>query len=369
MQPTVLILTQAGDVHAYAVWIALRQRGTRALLWHTSDFPSRTSESVLFGRDQAERIWLGGLGGGEVANEEISAVWRRRPAHVLDREKLHPADRKFADWQCSLFRSSLFDILAPDAFWVNSPDAALRAGRKILQHKLALRVGLSVPETLYSNDPAAIRDFLRRPGGEAVYKTFYSVTWQDADTHWLTYTSRVSERQLVADELLRATPGIFQAIVPKAYELRVTCMGRRAFAAKVLSQETIAGKLDWRKAYAELKMEPCELSPSLAERSWRLMEELGLVFGCFDFVVTPDGEEIFLEVNEMGQFLFLEHWTGMPLLDAFCSFLEAGNVDFPWDSKRVLVRYEDILEEALAVAELSKVDHVQAPEAVIKEGD
>lgn len=73
------------------------------------------------------------------------------------------------------------------------------------------------------------------------------------------------------------------------------------------------------------------------------MEELGIVFGCFDFIVTPQGDYVFLEVNEMGQFLFVEEWTGMPLLDAFCSFLTAGNVDYPWDPERVQVRYRDVL--------------------------
>ena len=115
-----------------------------------------------------------------------------------------------------------FRCSGPECFWVNRPESALRAGRKILQHKLALQVGLSVPDTLYSNDAGAIRMFLRKHGGEAVYKTFYSVTWQDDETHWLTYTSRLSEQDLVSDEILRATPGIFQSIVPKAYELRVT---------------------------------------------------------------------------------------------------------------------------------------------------
>src|SRR6267378_3937362 len=35
-------------------------------------------------------------------------------------------------------------------------------------------------------------------------------------------------------------------------------------------------------------------------------ELLGLAFGCIDLIVTPEGEHIFLEVNEMGQFLWVE---------------------------------------------------------------
>lgn len=43
------------------------------------------------------------------------------------------------------------------------------------------------------------------------------------------------------------------------------------------------------------------------------MRELGLVYGAFDFVITPDVEWIFLEVNPGGQFGFLEDRTGAPL--------------------------------------------------------
>lgn len=32
------------------------------------------------------------------------------------------------------------------------------------------------------------------------------------------------------------------------------------------------------------------------------MRKLGIIFGCFDFIVTPDEEYVFLEVNPMGQF-------------------------------------------------------------------
>jgi len=35
-------------------------------------------------------------------------------------------------------------------------------------------------------------------------------------------------------------------------------------------------------------------------------ELLGLAFGCIDLIVTPEGEHIFLEVNEMGKFLWVE---------------------------------------------------------------
>ncbi len=52
------------------------------------------------------------------------------------------------------------------------------------------------------------------------------------------------------------------------------------------------------------------------------MKKLGLVFGCFDFIVTPDNEYYFLEVNEQGQFLWIEEVNpDIKILDAFVNLL------------------------------------------------
>ena len=40
-----------------------------------------------------------------------------------------------------------------------------------------------------------------------------------------------------------------------------------------------------------------------------------------DLQLTDWGEYVWLEVNQQGQFLFLEGLTGLPLASAFCRFL------------------------------------------------
>jgi glutathione synthase/RimK-type ligase-like ATP-grasp enzyme len=89
------------------------------------------------------------------------------------------------------------------------------------------------------------------------------------------------------------------SVVAKEHELRITMIGRRALAAKVLSQETRSGRTDWRQSYHELRFEAVTLDPGVAEMCFELMVGLGIVFGCFDLIVTPEGEHVFLEVNEM----------------------------------------------------------------------
>jgi glutathione synthase/RimK-type ligase-like ATP-grasp enzyme len=356
---TILIATCPGDPHAFAVAAALERKGARPILWMTSDFPTRTGETIAF---EEGRLALR-IGGQEIdpGAGGIATVWNRRPCHAVDPRLLHPADLPFAEKSCETFRQALLELLAPAAFWVN-PEAAVRRNSKPLQHASAMAVGLETPETLYTNDPEEIRGFLRRQGGRVVYKPLFASLWKVADEVLGPYANVLAEDMLVEDDLLRAAPGIFQALVPKAWELRLTMMSRRAFAARVLSQETERGRLDWRRAYAELRLEPWEVPADLEARCAALLERLGFVFGCFDFIVTPEGRTVFLEVNQMGQFLFVEEMAGLPLLDAFAEFLLQGRSDFAWSPEAVEVRYADVEAEVAERCARGRGEHAPAPE-------
>ena len=55
-----------------------------------------------------------------------------------------------------------------------------------------------------------------------------------------------------------------------------------------------------------------------------LMRSLGLVYGALDFVVTPEGEWVFLEVNPGGQYGWIESCTGAPLTSVLADLLTKG---------------------------------------------
>jgi hypothetical protein len=162
-------------------------------------------------------------------------------------------------------------------------------------------------------------------------------------------------------------PGIYQELVPKAYELRVTVMGDHCFTARINSQGTAQGELDWRRAIGSLTLVPWELPRALSTRVRRLLAHLGLVFGCLDFIVTPEGRHVFLEVNQAGQFLFVERDSGMALLDAFSEFLLQGRADFSWREPRAPIRLEDVESEVMRAGEKEARTHVRPVERMIDE--
>jgi len=139
-----------------------------------------------------------------------------------------------------------------------------------------------------------------------IYKSLFPVSWKSDGGVALLFTSAVTEDDLPEDALLSATPGIFQELLTKKYELRITVIGGHLFAAKLRSQEIPEARLDWRAAGSVVPVEPFDLPGDIADACLAVMKDLGIVFGCFDLVVRPTGEIFFLEVNEMGAFLWIE---------------------------------------------------------------
>lgn len=365
MPNTVLILSVPGDKHAFAVSEALRLKGAQVFHWYPADFPSRSHETFRFVSGSCD--FSVRTGQEEIRYLMPSAIWYRRVGSNSDFGSLNSADHAFSRAQRQAFREGSLQAAFPHAFWVNPPATARLADNKLYQQSVALQVGMPTPDTLFSNSPTEIRRFIRDNGGRIAFKSFPAPAWQSASGVYSCHTVYLGESDLVGDDLLSSTPGIFQAIVPKAYEVRLTMLGSFPLAVKILSQETKAGKVDWRLAYDELRMEPYEVPKQLVSLCSELMAKLSLVFGCFDFIVTPEGEHVFLEVNQQGQFLFLENYTGIPFLDAFSEFLIQGSRDFRWPVASYSIRYSDLSAQAQILAETSLSEHAVSPFPAVNE--
>ncbi|WP_019217958.1 hypothetical protein [Legionella tunisiensis] len=56
------------------------------------------------------------------------------------------------------------------------------------------------------------------------------------------------------------------------------------------------------------------------------MKCLGIIFGCFDFIVSTDNELYFMEINEQGQFLWIEEINPeINMLETWIQFLTDEN--------------------------------------------
>lgn len=356
-----LIPTEPDDTHAILVKIALEALGHPTSFLFTADHPTLQKNSVYI--DNHRYQWQSVDAYAAIVADNFDVVWWRRARRpYLPKKMVHAKDYVFVARENMLFFESFTSSLAPNAWWINSKEAAQRANFKLLQLKIASECGLVIPTTLCSNDPQEIKHFLQVYAQSGViYKPMCSYFWFETLQTKITYTARVKEKNLPKRHIIQATPGIFQVEIKKKFELRITCFGHYLVAAKLHSQKHPDGLIDWRAIRREpMLVEPFDLPEAVANKIRLFMQRMGLVFGAFDMIVTPDDDYVFLEVNEQGQFLWIEEFNPeFKMLDIFIQFILQRSKEFVWDEKSCEHTIEKYRSQMQTVYETNVQRHVQ----------
>ncbi len=305
----VAIVSLAGDLHAYVIRERmLRDHGTHVAIVASDRFAGAGGTS--WSTEASRPSTLPTEEGDRLDVADLDLVWWRRchgrpavPDSVAD-----PAMRKLVvkDNRAAL-RGTL--LAGFGGTWISDPSATERAQNKLLQLTVARAQGLTVPNTLVSSDPEAVRAFVDDHGGTVIAKTLTGLLGTSLEA------GRVSLDSLVQDDEVALAATIYQEEVPGTDHLRVMVFGDEVHTARIRSHE-----LDWRLANDQ-DIEPVPTDADLAARLRAVTAALGLRMGVFDLKVRPDGHPVFLEVNPQGQFLFVEGMSDMPLTQAFCRFL------------------------------------------------
>ena len=321
-----LLLSTPGDGHADAVAAVLAQRAAPFIRWNQGAFDDHDGLSVAFTADARRGPTLR-VNGERLALDEVDAIYLRRFAHVTVTRPAHDAvARTYAANQATAAINAIFAL--PAVRWVPGPLSAVRdANDKLRQLQLAQALGLEVPPTLITSEPAELWDFYREHEALVLVKPLAFPWFESERGRWVSSPQLLTPRDLVHAEGLRQGAVIVQAYVPKRVELRVTVVGERVFACEIHSQATNRTRVDWRRY--NLNRTPHhvhELPAAVAAQCVAIVARLGLSYGALDLVLTPDGRYVFLEVNPMGQYLWIERITGMPITEAICDLLAMGTV-------------------------------------------
>lgn len=303
------IVTLEGDLHAYVIKHVLAQRyGVDVAIVAADRIPA--AGGLSWRSDDPDDATVPTEDGGTVALGALELVWWRRchghpevPDAVTDR-----AMRQLVIKDCRAALRGAF-LTGFGGTWISDPYATERAQNKLVQLRLARQVGLALPDTLISSDPVAIRDFVRGHGGRVIAKTLTGVLGTALEA------GRVEQDSLGDVDELELSPTVYQAEVRGTDHLRVMVFGAAVHAARISSDV-----LDWRLD-GDKRIEPVTLPDDLQDQLRAVVTGLGLRMGVFDLKVTPDGRPVFLEINPQGQFLFVEGLCGMPLADAFATFV------------------------------------------------
>lgn len=297
------------DVHISKVGALLCRAKNSVMLLDTNDVFKSTFR--LAGKDSLQEV-----AGIDVS--DIDVVWLFRPAfQQQDFAQIDPEYCPALAADTAIFEQWMFETLAPSAVWINPYGPHIKGSNKALQAQVAGACGLLVPPTLLSNRPDSIRDFIAN--GKTLLKP---ISRHLGEAHKRrSMSTPIHLADLPPDEQLALQPCYLQRMVEKIAEWRVHVMGDEVIAIR-LWPSVMPSHIDWNLDRLNFCMEERVIDNSLMRAVKKLVQSLGLVFACIDFLENKNGELHFLEVNQMGRFLWFDRTLPQARIsERFVSFL------------------------------------------------
>lgn len=308
----ILTISYPSEDHTQAVLAGLEGRGIPCALLNQADYPSVHQIAATWGGAPAPEARVKCASGWVHLDQVRAAWWRRTTGYLAATEITDPSMAAFAVSETHEAIEGLLDAL--DCPWMNPRAADTAAHHKPLQWARAVQAGLTLPETLITNDPEQARAFVDRLGlGRVVVKPFLAThdVWRE--------TRKLTAEDLDRFEQLRLAPVILQEFI-EGVDLRITCVGQQLFTAEIDARKS-SFPSDMRMVLGESVIAPLELPTALQGMLLALMRSLRLEYGAIDMRRTDDGRYAFFEVNPAGQWLFAEHYTGLPITAAVTQHL------------------------------------------------
>jgi glutathione synthase/RimK-type ligase-like ATP-grasp enzyme len=283
--PPLGIIGSPGDEQVMRVARRLSERAAEPLILNLRTFPATPRLSLLDGVPS-------------VAGIDVTTVrsWYVRsiplPLPFLTASPRHYAAGRE---QRSFVTSFVAALGRAGASFVNPPERFGQHFLKLEQLERLRAAGVPVPQTLATNDPAAVVDFAHRIGGTLVYKPVAGGG----------LCRRVTQDDLGEDRLRRlaSAPVLFQEEIP-GRNVRVYVVGGEVVAV----YEIISTEVDYRGS--ETAVVPIDATDDEGKACRRAAEACALVFTGIDLKRKPDGSFAVLEGNPSPMFAAIERRTG-----------------------------------------------------------
>lgn len=300
-----IVLAPRDDVHAHAVVYAGKRIGAAIQVVDPQEFTRFFDLRTRIGVRDAS-LWLSsGDMSVSIDASTISGIWYRRPfgyTYGVPTASDPGGVAAVAEFER---RAALFGSLhgfVGKAF--NDLGRSRQANHKPSQLMRAREIGLTVPETLITNDPAAVREFVDSMNGRVVYKMFGSPPLG-------IYGTRLLEKEDMARlDRLSICPAIFQEFVDGDFDIRATVVGDRVFAARLDFDRSVE-HFDTRFVKTEISSHalPTGIENQLVE----LVKSFDLIYSTVDLRYSEDRGYVFFESNPEGQYLWTEIEAGLQI--------------------------------------------------------
>ena len=206
MSKVVLIVTQQHEPSTDQVVRHLDDLGCEAIRVNCEEFALAVKCTIDL-RNPAPRFMIE-VGGVAVASTQILSVWHRRWGYPAYPASFDEATISFCFSETTALMSGLPS--SERLRWVNDIQAERKASNKIRQLTVAQDIGFRVPNTIVTNDPSKVEDFMTKCRSGVIFKPV-----SGASILYRTYGDKIIdnlEEKFAGIEINRGLPKVSQVL-------------------------------------------------------------------------------------------------------------------------------------------------------------
>lgn len=325
MRNVILALTNSADgKHSEVVISKLIEKGEKVFRFDSDRFATGET-TITFSPSAAPGKFLITSGKESLQSCNIKSVWYRRPNH-FNLSIADPIQKDYAEREIRSFLENVWSGLESEKCisFLSQPSQIEKARKKLSQLTLALQYGMRIPKTIVTNNPKEALTFHKTCHDGMIFKAVNNEFLNYGKKSYNIPTTLINTKHLENINLIKKNPVIFQELIQKNHELRVTVVGKKIFPIKIDSQKNPLTVVDWRNPLCidKLDHKVTTIDSKTEAFCFKMLRVLGLRFGAFDFIVDKTGKLYFLEVNPNGQWYWLEDMTGVLISDAIADILK-----------------------------------------------
>jgi glutathione synthase/RimK-type ligase-like ATP-grasp enzyme len=232
----------------------------------------------------------------------ISVVFKRTPTKFnFDKKDLNQI---YLNNERKHFYEGLY-LCLKDVKWINPMFATHIAERKLFQLFQANKFGIETPSSLLTNNSITADKFLKshkksiiKPisnGLQVLENKFYSIYTSDIHKDFFSNYDNTN---------LFETPVLLQERIENENDIRVVIINEKVFAVEITKDDK--SEVDWRKPEIEKSYKQIKLPDDLSDKLVKLNKSFNLIYSAIDLIKKPNGKFVFLEINPVGEWVWLE---------------------------------------------------------------
>lgn len=308
VSPKALFVSNTGDVHTDLLVRAAREQGIAFFRLNTDDFRRRGTLSLRIDRDWSSGAL--GIRGKQIALQDVGLTVYRRPLRAYAAsEGLAPWVPDLVDREWKAVEEAL--AIVAECRVLNSIAGSAMARNKLVQLGYARRHGLSIPTTLVSTDQDEFTAFLRHHSA-VITKGISASYVLDQEVVRSGFTQAVDPS---SDFDPTGCPTLLQARIRAVAVWRIVVVADASFAVRYTGP-ALTQVCDSRQVHPDLKGEVRSAPHEVAVALGAMCRSLGISFCSADFVESPNGELVFVDLNPDGQWAWLQIDFDLPIAAA-----------------------------------------------------